>query len=46
MKNILVVPDVHGRKFWETALDYPGEIIFLGDYTDPYPREGITMADA
>jgi hypothetical protein len=42
----LIVPDVHGRKFWEPALEYSGEIIFLGDYTDPYPEEGITQEDA
>jgi hypothetical protein len=42
MNDILIVPDVHGRDFWLPALDYPGEIKFLGDYTDPYPQEGIT----
>lgn len=46
MNDILVVPDVHGRRFWEPALDYPGEIIFLGDYTDPYPSEGISFEQA
>ena len=47
MENeILIVPDVHGRNFWLPALDYQGEIIFLGDYTDPYPQEGITEEDA
>ncbi len=42
-KNILVVPDVHGRLFWkEPALKYVNEverIVFLGDYLDPYPQE-------
>ena len=42
MKDILIVPDIHGRDFWLPALDYQGEIIFLGDYTDPYPQEGFT----
>ncbi|MDR2680719.1 MAG: metallophosphoesterase [Tannerella sp.] len=46
MNEILIVPDVHGRKFWKPALDYKGEVIFLGDYTDPYPAEGITDEDA
>jgi hypothetical protein len=44
--EILIVPDIHGRKFWEPALDYSGEVIFLGDYTDPYPEEGFTQEDA
>jgi hypothetical protein len=46
MREILIVPDVHGRTFWEPVLDYKGEIIFLGDYVDPYPSEGITQANA
>ncbi|MDR1683476.1 MAG: metallophosphoesterase [Candidatus Symbiothrix sp.] len=44
--DILIVPDIHGRKFWEAALEYPGEVIFLGDYTDPYPQEGFSQEDA
>lgn len=45
-KNIklMLVPDVHGRDFWLSPvlnnLDKP--IVFLGDYLDPYPSEGIT----
>ena len=42
-KKILIIPDVHGRDFWITALekgDYE-KIIFLGDYVDPYAYEGI-----
>ncbi|MDR1632988.1 MAG: metallophosphoesterase [Dysgonamonadaceae bacterium] len=46
MNEILIVPDVHGRKFWEPVLEYPGEVIFLGDYTDPYPQEDFTQEDA
>lgn len=46
MEEILIVPDVHGRKFWKEALNYDGRIIFLGDYTDPYPDENITQEDA
>ena len=39
MRNeILVVPDVHGRKFWEKPCkEWDGPIVFLGDYHDPYP---------
>jgi hypothetical protein len=44
--NLLIVPDIHGRKFWEPALDYPGPVIFLGDYVDPYPQEGFKQEDA
>jgi hypothetical protein len=46
MDEILIVPDIHGRNFWKPALDYKGSIIFLGDYTDPYPQEGFTQNDA
>ena len=45
-KEILIVPDVHGRDFWLPALDYQGDVIFLGDYTDHYPQEGFTEEDA
>ncbi|MDR2498065.1 MAG: metallophosphoesterase [Tannerellaceae bacterium] len=45
-KPILIVPDVHGRSFWEPALKYEGEIVFLGDYLDPYPSEKIDAAQA
>ncbi|MDR1675134.1 MAG: metallophosphoesterase [Tannerella sp.] len=44
-REILIVPDIHGRPFWEPALDYRGTTVFLGDYTDPYPSEG-THADS
>ncbi|MDR1859575.1 MAG: metallophosphoesterase [Bacteroidales bacterium] len=46
MKDILIVPDVHGRGFWHPALDYPGDVIFLGDYVDPYSFEGISETQA
>ncbi|GHT34685.1 hypothetical protein AGMMS49574_22560 [Bacteroidia bacterium] len=42
MKEALIVPDVHGRSFWHPALDYAGDVVFLGDYVDPYPQEGIS----
>lgn len=42
-KKILIIPDVHGRRFWRDAIhtdDYD-KVIFLGDYLDPYPQEHI-----
>lgn len=52
--EILIFPDIHGRKFWKPALKkfpiskYPNlKIIFLGDYLDPYSSyEGISSSDA
>lgn len=43
-KNWIIIPDVHGRTFWREAVrGHENEnIIFLGDYLDPYPSEGIT----
>ena len=40
----LIIPDVHDRKFWKepakVTLGATGaNIIFLGDYHDPYPQE-------
>jgi hypothetical protein len=46
MNEILIVPDIHGRNFWKPALGYKGQVIFLGDYTDPYPQEGFTQENA
>lgn len=49
MTNILVLPDIHGRTFWKEPLKYKDKfdhIIFLGDYFDPYPSEGITPEEA
>ena len=47
---MLVIPDVHGRKFWKDAVSQyennVDKIIFLGDYLDPYLDEGITRKDA
>ena len=48
-KEITVIPDIHGRTFWKAAVEAaaPGtRIVFLGDYLDPYPWEGITPGDA
>ena len=47
-KKWIVIPDVHGRKFWRDVVKGNEEerIIFLGDYLDPYTEEGITPEDA
>ena len=46
--KLLVIPDVHGRPFWRDAVtlhDY-SQIIFLGDYLDPYAgRENISAEE-
>lgn len=44
----LIVPDVHGRKFWEDIKQYPDvPCIFLGDYIDPYTHiDGITSIES
>ena len=49
MAKILIVPDVHGRKFWHKAkemIDNVDKVVFLGDYLDPYSYEGITFDEA
>ena len=49
MKQITIIPDVHGRPFWREAVKSApagSRIVFLGDYLDPYPWEGITPAEA
>jgi len=45
-KKIIIVPDIHGRRFWETVLTYKEDIVFLGDYLDPYNSEGISREAA
>lgn len=49
--KVLTIPDVHGRKFWLTAveqhIDDCDKVVFLGDYLDPYTFfEGITKREA
>lgn len=44
--KLIIVPDIHGRTFWEDVFKYDAEIIFLGDYLDPYPLEDIYPWDA
>lgn len=49
MSKILIVPDVHGRKFWHKAeelINNVDQVVFLGDYLDPYSHEGITFDTA
>jgi predicted phosphodiesterase len=47
---LLLIGDIHGRSFWKKAVeeykDKVDRIIFIGDYLDPYPWEGITRKDA
>lgn len=45
INGILIVPDIHGEDFWRPALDFNGQVVFLGDYTDPYyhcPDDGLS----
>lgn len=51
--NILIIPDIHGRSFWEEAINDVAEhrrdfdtLVFLGDYFDPYPTEDIDECQA
>lgn len=43
MYKILVIPDIHSRKFWKETvsnnIDKVDKVIFLGDYVDPYSNE-------
>lgn len=47
---LLIIPDIHGRSFWKKAveenIDKVSKVIFVGDYLDPYPWEGITRKQA
>lgn len=38
---MIIIPDIHGRTFWKDAIKgrEDEEIIFLGDYLDPYDTE-------
>lgn len=49
MREIRIIPDVHGRTFWRSAVESAPEgtrFVFLGDYLDPYPWEEIYPEDA
>ena len=43
--KILILPDIHGRTFYQKALceavDKGAEIVCLGDYLDPYPGDEL-----
>ena len=45
---MIIIPDIHGRDFWNVpaVINHSGKehILFLGDYLDPYPYEGINTA--
>lgn len=44
-QKLLIMPDIHGRTFWKSAMNKIEEyqrVIFLGDYVDPYPFENIS----
>ena len=47
-KQILVIPDIHGRRFWREPvhrmIDDVDRVVFLGDYLDPYPDEGVVYS--
>lgn len=50
IKKALIIPDVHGRKFWEEAKELIKDetidkIVFLGDYFDPYDDEETFVSD-
>lgn len=44
--DFIIVPDIHGRPFWKEIFDYDAEVVFLGDYLDPYSSEGLYPWDA
>lgn len=48
VNKMTIVPDVHGRQFWRKAIEDPerGMVVFLGDYMDMYPVDGIFYREA
>lgn len=42
----VIVPDVHGRIFWKDIFEFDCNIVFLGDYVDPYDFEKISKNKA
>lgn len=54
MNIVLIIPDIHGRKFWKNDIavmmadidSQAIDVVFLGDYVDPYPEEGVSDDDA
>ncbi|MBQ8070142.1 MAG: metallophosphoesterase [Bacteroidales bacterium] len=47
-KNIVIIPDIHGRDFWKRAVKGREEekTVFLGDYLDPYHDDMVFWSDA
>lgn len=45
---MIIIPDIHGRTFWKEAVRdrENDDIVFLGDYLDPYSYEGVTPDNA
>ena len=43
--KILILPDIHGRKFYRNALheaiDKGADVVCLGDYLNPYPGDEL-----
>lgn len=51
MKQLIIFPDIHGRKFWKEPFEKYKDnedigFIFLGDYLDAYGFEGISNVEA
>lgn len=46
--KLIIIPDTHGRSFWKEAVsgDEDVQVVFLGDYLDPYGFECISNAEA
>lgn len=52
--KVIVIPDVHGREFWKEPIEEYRDfinhqlvdVVFLGDYLDPYPFEDVTVEKA
>lgn len=46
---MFIIPDIHGRDFWKKILPTFSDldqVVFLGDYLDPYFYEGISFPEA
>ena len=44
--NLKIIPDIHSRSYYKPVLsNTEDKIIFLGDYGDPYPHEGLDDDD-
>ena len=44
--NLKIIPDIHSRGYYKPVLsNTEDKIIFLGDYGDPYPHEGLNDDD-